>query len=171
VGGHHDKVVCVTGGVLTAAAPSRRVLEEARGILGRRSECLSTDLLDLSQGLLQREKGERKREVGRNDDHSTDSELPTPSMFQTINHPPYTVSLITDYNHKGVIKFHRQQHVTLQIRQKALYQPDNTRLNINFDSIYRILYHLLHLAYAALSLLTHIFIYYSIPLLRFVCIR
>ena len=36
--------------------------------------------------------------------------------------------------------------------------------------VYCILYHLLHLAYAILSLLIHIYSY-SIPLLRFVCIR
>ena len=54
VNGNHDEVVRVTGRVLAAAAPPRRVLEEeAWCILGRRGQGLGTVLLDLSQGLLQ----------------------------------------------------------------------------------------------------------------------
>lgn len=59
VDGHHDKVICVTRGVLAAAASSRRVLEEkAWGILGRGGKGLGAELLDLSQRLLQREREE-----------------------------------------------------------------------------------------------------------------
>lgn len=52
---HHDKIICVTGGgVLAAAAPSRRVLEEkTSGFLGRGGQSFGTQMLNLSKRLLQ----------------------------------------------------------------------------------------------------------------------
>lgn len=52
---HHDKVICVTGGgVLAAAAPSGRVLEEkTSGLLGGRGQSFGTQMLNLGERLLQ----------------------------------------------------------------------------------------------------------------------
>lgn len=61
---HHDKVICVTGGgVLAAAAAPGRILEEKpSGLLGWGGQSFGTQMLPLGKRLLQR-RGDRPLQV------------------------------------------------------------------------------------------------------------
>lgn len=58
---HHDKVICVTGGgVLAAASPTGGVLEQETGsLLGRGGQSFGTQVLTFGERLLEGTGGEK----------------------------------------------------------------------------------------------------------------